>query len=224
MKPYLISLASDTKGMPRFLDSLKHIRVEHINIQFTPYYNTDSQSIFTKIPYPGHILKYKWFPRNLDPNRYIIYTDTDDVVFQKELPEFTHDLYLSAENVPTHKDTWWESHIRDYPDHRFDSLLDKPVYCSGTWATRVGIFYEYLDFLERMGAFEETKHFSDQLYFNLFLNKYKSVTKKYEELDLFCSLHANIHRNDVVKDNEVWKYRGEVITCVHSNGSTKEAL
>lgn len=225
--PYLLTMCSDTPSFLRFLDSVKKITVEHLILRFEPYSLIMLSKFYeAHTPYPGHIKKYEYAMKiveGLDPERYIIYADTEDVIFQKELPVFDKDLHLSVENVPTHANTWWEQHIRSYTDHRFDGLLDKPIYCSGTWATKVKTFKKYLGLLRDMNGFDETKHFGDQLYFNLFLLEHPELTRD-ESLDVFCSLHANIHRKDVYKEDGIWKHNGKVIACVHANGSTKLSL
>jgi hypothetical protein len=217
-KPYLLTISSHTSGIPRFLESLKNIDVEHIAYQFQPttpilkshqeYFNT----------YPGHIQKYGFINRDLDPERYIIFTDTDDVVFQKELPEFGEfDLYLAPENV-IHRGSWWEPYINEHPV--FESLLDKPIFCSGTWAMKVKHLYDLLDFQQKTGIFGNLC----QCYFNLFIYSRPDLTRS-EDIGLFCSLHANMHRPEVVKGEDgIWRHNGEVITCVHANGSLKEYL
>lgn len=225
-KPYLLTMCSDTKNFPRFLNSVQKIDVEHVVIQFEPYSLLVPNFYETNDPYPGHIKKYHYakpIVDLLDPERYIIYADTEDVIFQKEFKPFAKDLHLSVENVPTHAGTWWEEHIKAYDDHRFDMLLDKPIYCSGTWATKVKTFQKYLDFLLEHAAFSETKGFGDQLYFNRFLLEHPELTRD-ESLSVFCSLHANIHRKDVYKEDGIWKHNDEVITCVHANGSLKGYL
>lgn len=204
--------------MPRFLESLKHIDVEHIAVQFTPY-TEGLKTIFTGVPYPGHIQKYAYVPRDLDPERYVIFTDTDDVIFQKELPEFGEfDLYLAPENV-IHRGSWWEPYIHEH-EKEFGHLLDKPIYCSGTWAMKVKTLYELLAHQQKIGIFGNLC----QCYFNSFIYSRPDLTR-YEDLGLFCSLHANMHRDDVVKGEDgIWRHNGEVITCVHANGSLKDYL
>lgn len=225
-KPYLLSICSDTDNFLRFLDSVRKIEVEHLILRFEPYKLIIPKFYEAHAQYPGHIRKYSYAKEllaSLDQERYLIFTDTEDVIFQKELPTFDKDLHLSVENVPTHAGTWWEQHIRSYADHRFDMLLDQPIYCSGTWATKVKTFTEYVDFLEKLSAFDETKGFGDQLYFNRFLLEHPELTRD-ESLDMFCSLHANIHRKDVYKEDGIWKHDGETIVCVHANGSLKNYL
>lgn len=216
-KPYLLTLSSHTSGMPRFLESLKHIDVEHIAVQFTPY-TEGLKTIFTGVPYPGHIQKYAYVPRDLDPERFVIFADTDDVIFQKELPEFGEsDLYLAPENV-IHRGSWWEPYIAEHPE--FESLLDKPIFCSGTWAMRVKHLYDLLDFQQEVGIFGNLC----QCYFNLFIYSRTDLTIN-QSLATFCSLHANMHRPEVVKGEDgIWRVGDQVISCVHANGSLKEYL
>lgn len=225
--PYLLTLCSYTPNLPRFFESVKKVNVEHVVVAFEPYPRGLKDCHYTGQPYPGHIKKYSFLPEiidTLDPERYIIFTDTEDVIFQAPLPEFTKDLYLAPENVPTHRNTWWEQHIVSYVDHRFDELLDKPIYCSGTWATKVKTFLQYLTFFEELSRTYEVAGFGDQLYFNSFIYSRPDLTRS-EDLTLFCSLHANMHRPEVVKGEDgIWHYNGEVITCVHANGSLKEFL
>jgi len=224
--PYLLTMCSYTPNLPRFFESVKKIDVEQIVVAFEPYPRGLKECHYTGQTYPGHIKKYSFLPEiidKLDPERYIIFTDTEDVIFQAPLPEFTKDLHLAPENVPTHRNTWWEQHIVSYVDHRFDELLDKPIYCSGTWATKVKTFSAYLKFFEELGRTYEVAGFGDQLYFNLFLLKHPELTRD-ESVNTFCSLHANIHRKDIYKENGIWKHEGEIISCVHANGSLKEYL
>lgn len=203
--------------MDRFRDSLKNIDVEHIAVQFTPY-TPGLQPIFTGVPYPGHIQKYAYVPV-LDPNRYVIFTDTDDVIFQKELPEFGEfDLYLAPENV-IHRGSWWEPYINEH-SKEFGDLLDKPIFCSGTWAMKVKHLYDLLAYQQHIGIFGNLC----QCYFNSFIYSRPDLTRS-EDIGLFCSLHANMHRPDVVKGEDgIWRHNGEVIVCVHANGSLKEHL
>lgn len=217
-KPYLLTLSSHTSGMPRFLESLKHIDVEHIAVQFNPTTPEIKSYYEPGISYPGHIQKYGHVPLDLDQERYIIFTDTDDVIFQKGLPELGEfDLYLAAENV-IHRGSWWEPYINEHPV--FEELLDKQIYNSGSWAMKAKHLYALLDFQQEIGIFDRLC----QCYFNLFIYRHPELTR-YENIDLFCTLHANMYRPEVVKGEDgIWRNNGEIITCVHANGSTKEHL
>jgi len=217
MKPYLLTVSSHTPGVDRFLNSLKHIEVEHIAVQFLPSTPIKTYKQYD-IPYPGHIQKYAFVPRDLDKDRYIIFTDTDDVIFQKELPELGEfDLYLAPENV-IHRGSWWEPYIYQHPE--FEDLLDKPIYCSGTWAMKVKTLYELLAYPQKIGIFGNLC----QCYFNSFIYSRPELTW-YEDISLFCSLHANMHRPEVVKGEDgLWRVNNKVITCVHANGSLKHLL
>lgn len=217
-KPYLLTVSSHTEGMPRFLESLKNIDVEHIVVQFNPTTPGLKSYYEPGINYPGHIQKYGHIPLDLDPERYIIFTDTDDVIFQKGLPEFGEfDLYLAPENV-IHRGSWWEPYINEHPV--FEDLLDKPIFCSGTWAMKVKHLYDLLAYQQKIGIFGNLC----QCYFNSFIYSRPDLTRS-EDIGLFCSLHANMHRDDVVKGEDgIWRHNGEVIVCVHANGSLKEHL
>jgi len=200
MKPYLISVCSVTPGLDRFLEGVKKIDVEHVMVALDPY--------------PGHIEKYNFFPKDLDPDRYVVFLDTDDVIIQKELPEFTHDLYLSAENAK-HKDTIWKQVIEE--THGFEELMYEDIYNVGSWAMRVSTMYEMLDFFKDSGLMGQTK-LADQLLFNLFIRKRVSLSRVVDN-SIFCALFANFYVGDVEKQDGLWKTGGKVISCVHANGA-----
>lgn len=199
-RPYLLTLASSTPNLQRFLSAASNLNVEHISITFEKY--------------PGHIEKWKSVPENLDPERYVVFTDTDDVIFQKPLPEFTHDLYLAPENV-SHRDTMWKEHIEKYPE--FSALMDKEVYNCGQFAMKVKTMYEYIKFMMSFpdGGYRALGF--EQMYFNMFVDLRKDLSRVIDRT-IFCPLFANVHHG-VRKDGDVWVDQdAKVITCVHANG------
>jgi hypothetical protein len=211
MTPYLLTLSSKTKGQKRFLDSLSNITVEHIAIQFKPF--DERLDPFTyrhyDFKYPGHIDKYKYVPRDLDRSRYLIFSDTDDVVFQKELPEFSKPQ-LACENL-TFKDTIY----------RDKDIKDWLVYNSGLYAMRVSLFYKWVDYL-----LENAKGRLSQPTFNRFIREH--VEDFDDSLEVFCPLFANIHQGVSKKDgvwkDGVWKTDEKTISVIHGNGWTKKLL
>jgi hypothetical protein len=192
--------------------SLENIDVEHINIDFMPYSGVGTQK---GVRFPGHINKWMFIPEDLDPERYVVFSDTDDVIFQKELPEFTYDLYLAAENV-LHKETIWAAQIEKYP--AFSELMDKDVFNCGTFAMKVKTMYEYRDF---MMSFEDGGYRSlglEQMYFNLFVNRRQDLSRVID-LSIFTPLFRNENDGWVKKDG-VWK-TNKTISCVHANGDVR---
>lgn len=212
MKPYLITLSSHTPGMNRFMLSTKLIDVEHIAVQFEPYTNFhgyDIKESQNERPYPGHLMRHSFIPTDLDPSRYVVFCDTDDVVFQTALPELTADMYLAPENV-LHRDTIWNDYMTD---PRFAELLNEPVINCGMYIMKVPILYEYINFLK------DYKQYSfEQLPFNLFLLKHPEYTKV-KDIALLCPLYSNFDQKLVNKDDGNWRVRdGHLITCIHENG------
>jgi len=218
MKPYLITMSSHTSGMPRFLRSLEKLgdSVEHLAIQFKPYTeNLKTHSVFDRA-YPGHLYRYNFIPDNLDRSRHVMFTDTDDVIFQKPLPEkLDYDIYLSPENI-SHKNTLWERYINFYLP--FKPLLDCQVYNCGSFIMRVDILYQYINFLKSHKVDDFDRYNFEQLHFNLFIYKHPEFSKVVD-LSLLCPLYNNFEQDNVYKKNEVWYTKnGKVICCVHENG------
>lgn len=215
MKPYLLTLSSFTPGFPRFMRSLENIDVEHINIDFLPHSGVGTQK---EVRFPGHINKWRFVPEGLDYDRYVVFSDTDDVVFQKSLPEFTYDLYLAPENVP-HRETIWAAQIEKYP--AFSELMDKDVFNCGTFAMKVKTMYEYQEFLMTFEDGGYRKLGLEQMYFNLFVNRRRDLSRVID-LNIFAPLFRNYNDGWVKKDG-VWK-ANKTISCAHANGCHKELL
>jgi len=214
-KPYLLTLASNTEGMDRFLDTLPE--VEHIAVQFLPY-NPKLEGIKTGVRFPGHFDKWRFVPEGLDPERYIVFSDTSDVIFQGELPEFKYDLYLAPETVD-HQNTIWTGHIDNFPS--LETLRHKEVINCGTFAMKVKHMYEYRDFIyefdkEGYGAWSQRL---EQIYFNMFVHSRPDLSKVYDR-SLFCALFANVYHG-VKKVDGVWMDGDRVIKCVHANGGVE---
>lgn len=217
MKPYLLTLSSHTEGTDRFLESLKNIDVEHIAIQFSPKTpNLKSYKAYNQ-PYPGNIQRFSFVPQNLDKNRYVIFTDTDDVVFQKPLPKFKYDLYLAPENL-THNQTMWKKYIEMNPI--FSDLMYKEIYNAGCWAMKVETLYKLLDFQNKIGV----SGIMAQCYFNLFIHHNPQLSKVID-MSIFCPMYGNLQRKMIKKENGLWKMAsGKIISCIHANGFNKEFL
>src|SRR3972149_5850027 len=104
MLPLIVTAASTSKGMERYLKSARKIsqEVEFLFIEFTPNHPNEidgrawsvdfpnSRRIkFQNIAYPGHPKKYLWIKKIFEKfgyskqyGRWVIFTDTDDVIFQ----------------------------------------------------------------------------------------------------------------------------------------------
>lgn len=205
MKPYLLNIYTDTPHSGRFFESIKKIKVDHIEVK--------------PARYPGNLSRYKFIPAVLDKRRFVIFTDTEDVIFQKDFPDFNKvgaDIVVGPESE-IHRNSYWYSYIKRVAV--FKPLLDKPIYNAGCYAMRVSKFNQWLSFL---GKYSElfTEDF-DQLLLNLWLTKQKFV----ERLDLFAPLYDNLNKGLVKKKEDGWyTKKGQLISCVHGNGSMKKFL
>lgn len=221
-RPYLLTLSSHTDGMDRFLDSLKKAGdLEHIAVQFKPYTKGLRSLVKIDLEYPGHFNKWLYVPDGLDPDRYVVFSDTSDVIFQKQLPEFTHDLYLAPESVD-HRNTMWKDHIDQFPT--LAPLMDKEVLNCGTFAMKAKHLYEYRDFIfsfDRKG-YGSWPHHLEQICFNMFVYSRHDLSKVIDR-SIFCPLFANIYHG-VKKTDGIWKDGKKIISCVHANGSLKDYL
>lgn len=219
--PYLLTLASDMPGADRFYDSIKCLgKVEHVAVQFLPFSKrTFSRSITNNIPFPGHFNKWKYVPNDLDPERYIIFSDTSDVIFQWALPKFEYDLYLAPEAVE-HWDTMWKEHIEKFP--AFATLMYKEVMNCGTFAMKVKTMYEYRDFIMNFDSqgYGKWDYRLEQLYFNMFVYMRHDLSKVIDR-SIFCPLFANTYHGIKKADDGLWETENEVISCVHANGDVE---
>lgn len=221
--PYLLTLSSHTPGIDRFLESTGNAgELEHIPVQFQPWSNKllveNIANIYChNFEYPGHIEKFQYVPDILDPERYVVFTDTDDVLFQKELPNFTEDMHIAPENV-LHKHTIYQPFLEQHPQYAY--LLEKPVFNSGCFAMRVPVFYEYTKHLTKSAQKIPTR--LNQVFFNDFV--YNSGHSIKADPTVFCPIYANLHQDTLKKIDGKWFYNKELVSCVHGNGWTKEIL
>jgi hypothetical protein len=196
----LLTLYSDTPGLPRFMESSKKLSAFPVPNHFDTF--------------PGHIEKWRNINPYLFTEDYVVFTDTDDVIFQTDLPEFTADIYLAPENV-LHNETIWAEQIEFYP--AFSSLLDKEVFNCGTFAMKGIYLYEYQQFLLNFddGGYRELG--LEQMYFNMFVHQHKELSRVID-LSIFTPLYRNLNDGWVYKKDGIWKTNGKTIACVHSNG------
>lgn len=214
MNHYLVTVSSRTENIERFLDSLKHIDiVDHISIQFDPVWDKDKAWRIYNVKYPNNTERYRYIPY-IKENGYVIFTDTDDVIFQQDFPDFEalgYDIYVGNERI-LHRDTIWKGIIEDLGD--YECLLDRTVYNAGAYAMRTHIFNEWIDYITHQSI---SRWNEDQLIFNkfLYLNKYTIHDPRH----LFCPLYSNYDDDRVDKIENIWMTRrGKVITCIHENG------
>jgi len=227
-KPYLVTVASKTPGVERFAASLKHIenQVDHISIQFQPPIEQFRPYKVHDTAYCGNLKRFEYIPA-LDDNRFVIFSDTDDVIFQRPLPDLermNYEVYLGNENVK-HKDSFWKGFIERNP--YFEPCSNQTVYNAGLFAMRGRVFKQLQKFMKDNIQFvvDLADHGScDQMLFNLFFlkNPYFDI---YKGPDIFCPLYNNIELR-IIKTRKGLFYLndGHVPVAVHGNGNTKGIL
>src|SRR5918911_1238269 len=138
-RPYLISCASRTDGVERYENTLKFLEgsVEPVTIWFDKY--------------PGHLYRFDVLLRkNLDQDRWWIFTDCVDVVFQAPIPDLDvckHDI-LVCDEKQIHNNVFWRPYILRYPV--FSPLLPFTSYNVGCQAMRG---YAFMHFVRYLGQF-----------------------------------------------------------------------
>lgn len=179
---------SKTPGLRRFLDSTKEF--DSINVEFEHY--------------PGHIKRWDYLPKDLEGQ--IIFSDTDDVIYQGGMPGLSG-IVTAPENV-LHKDSFW----KQFCVGEFEVLLDKSVYNIGGFSMPAEDLYELAEFIKARPL-----HW-DQLSFNLWL-----LSKKHSpRIEVFLPLYNNFDK--AVQEKGVWYYDGDIPCFVHANGNNKDKL
>lgn len=234
--PYLISLASWTPGVERYLGSLRNLEnsVEWVDVRFKSEpgeYNPIFQFVpgigvrncFVDGPYPGHLYRLDYIPDDLDPKRWWIFTDTADVVFQAPIPdleELGKTIYVAPENEVHRNNGYWAGLISEYP--KADPLLDRPIYNMGCWAMRGTKALELVDYL-RMHR-HDCGPAGDQPLYNLWLREQPADIVGVHS-SLMVTLYANLEKGYCRRENGLFvNEQGEPFSIVHANGSTKEHL
>lgn len=230
MKPYLISLASYTKGVDQYLSSLKNLgdSVEWIDIEFLPYFpEYDGKKILPPVLYPGHLGRFIVLGQLIDSGlelaleNWWIFTDTGDVRFQAPIPDLgTEDvIYVTPENIK-HKDAeWWAQMARN--DKSFEPLMELPVYNMGTVAMKGHRFYEFLCYLKEQSAgFKQNlTHYYDQPIFNFWLQRH--MDKLRVKPEFMSCLFDNLGKTVTERDGQYF-YSDQLISIVHANGGAQK--
>lgn len=230
MKPYLISLASGENK--QYYDSLQLLQnsVELIDVRFEPCnpivtnYYIDGSIVKVGAPYPGNLSRFQFIPE-LDPNRWWIFTDTADVIFQKpfDLSDYEGwtDIIVCSEGETFKDNGFWMQWLERYPSIFSYLLQDRQVYNGGCWAMKGYKVLEFIQFLETCSVDFNLNEQSDQILLNLWLINQKYVGDQ----DIFTTLYNNIDKGYVNKtDKGFVNQHGELYTVVHANGNTKELL
>lgn len=236
-KPYLISLASYTPGVDRYLDTLEKLEdsVELVYVNFKPGLPIKSSEIAHTLPvtdlllvdpmhnYPGHHHRWKYVPEDLDWSRWCIFSDTQDVMFQGPIPnldQFGADILTQAEGMTHEENSVWR-HCLTQRWPQYGNLLKLPVYCCGTFAMRGHLLHEYKTYLK-----DYDPAVWDQIPFNEYI-----LDKRHADCpQLSAAIYNNFYSGALVKSLTEdgtqfwWSETGVRPAIIHGNGSSKAEL
>jgi len=209
--------------------------VELVYVDFTPripqpYFAvplTQFQHVISPKSYPGHHLRWKYIPENLEKDRWWIFTDTQDVIFQHEIPdldEFDADVLIQYEGMTHEQNGVWNLCIKDrWP--QYSSLLEKPVYCCGVWAARGNVMYDYAT--KYIPTYDPNVW--DQIPFNMWLYENGLTHKDCPELS--AAMYSNYYTGKLAVSGNLkftreysWTDSEIVPAIIHGNGCSKDLL
>jgi hypothetical protein len=235
-KPYLLSLASDCIGNKKYIDTLPNVldSVEPIMVQFMPHYKAaapildnnffSARIYFEQKPYPGHLRRWDSTPLDLDKDRYVIFTDTSDVIFQAPIPAIDKRLiYVANEGIRFGENGFWMGVINEHPKFKF--LESQEVFNVGCFGAPVRIFEDWIHFIQenREGIINQAV---EQLLFNQWLRLPEIRSKVVTDPKLFVTLYDNIDKQNVFQMDGVGFVgkEGDLFSIVHANGNMKYLL
>lgn len=239
--PYLVSICSypneAKNGLDRYLLSLNNLSLnsfELILIGFQPLDNIPSIPIPNirmynlGEPYPGNLHRFDFLyepvTTEMDESRWIIFTDTYDVVFQKDFPNFSvfndNEVLVANEGEKWSDSSWWSSVQGQMPSDFMGRLGDRMILNAGTWAMNVKTFKTMYRFMAGRARDYNNAQWSDQPMYNEFI--YSGVVKPLEHPTFCTTLYKNMELGNVVKkDNKFYNRNDELYSIVHGNGSAK---
>jgi hypothetical protein len=230
MKPYLISLASYTNWVERYVRTLPRLEdsVEWVNVAFNPIFApdnsiTDSLSQFQTIeprqPYPGNLNRFNYLPK-LDQERLWIFTDTADVVFQAPIPDLQDKIYVCPEYDTWGADNWWKNALEPFPKVA-QELEGLPIFNMGTWAMKGSQALEMIRFVIGNAYRLSNATWCDQPLFNLWLKDQEITVHP----TLMACLYDGLSAGEIIKQARLFvNPQGEAYSIVHANGGTKTSL
>lgn len=176
----LLNIFSPTPGLARFEQSILSLEREVIRLN----------------KYPGNSGRWRYLP---DLKGQIVFTDTDDVIYQGGWSELTG-IVTAPENV-LHKDSFW----KPYCVGKYECLLDEPVYNAGMFSMNADNLRGLVD------AILNSKE-NDQLVFNYWLRGRQHTPR----IDVFLPLYNNLDKAE--KRGDGWYYGEHKPWFVHANG------
>lgn len=238
--PYLITSLNEMPGKDRWVQGATDVlggTVQPVVIMWEPEFEVPKGWIVHRMrrPYPGHLQKLApLLEMDLDPDRWFVFTDGSDVLFQTRLPDLdasASPVLLSNEGLRHGDAAFWAPHL-ELP--MFAALRDEPIYNVGSWAA---IGDRFLDFVRYQAAFAHRCRtarvallpYHDQLIHNLWVRANRDQCGEGDTL--FCTLYANYtgpvvngQRKASMERGRFVNVRGEPYAIVHANGSTKRLL
>jgi len=217
MKATIITCAGRDRRIYRFLSSFQQNvkNAELMTISFKPHFPEARFNIDKS--YPGHISKYFELERYVKNNKnWYIFTDMYDVLFMNDIVESEFEdgiILVSSEHHKWNENGYYKGILES---KQFESLYDKTVYCSGTFAMQGYQFLELIEFYRRMKEQYKGGQLNQPL-FNLFVQQYPHRDSR----ELFMTLHQGIDKG-MIKKIDMNKFTwsdGVMPTMVHGNGS-----
>lgn len=209
MKPCIINAYSETKGSEKYFKSRE------------PFKESFSELKIIFSTYPGNLERFMHIPDVLSKNQWYIFTDTDDVIMQSDVPDLhaIQEGVIVANEGEIHENSYW----KPFCQNKFKHLLKKPIYNAGVFAMKGSYLLDFIDLLSTWRDKNDTGNV-DQLIFNMFCHKVLGG-KVYEHKTLFTTLYANMDKGLIEKKDKRWVTKtGSLITFVHANGSYKKYL
>lgn len=241
--PYLVSICSypneAKEGSHRYLTSLNnlsHNSFELIIIGFQPldavspvFAPTMRMYLNPHKPYPGNLHRfdflYELASHEMNPNRWIVFTDTHDVIFQKDFPDFTQfrdtDVLVASEGEKWSDSSWWSSVVEQMPADFMENMGDNMVLNAGTWAMKVKTFQAMYEYMMRRAADYNNVQWSDQPMYNEFV--YSGAVTPIIHKTFCTTLYRNMELQNVIKeDGRFYNRAHELYSIVHGNGNSKK--
>jgi len=258
-KPIIVSISSynenDIKGINGYLSSFNNLNSTKYDLLFIenfPYYPHDElYNEFDRLKdFGGYIVKENTAYKNnvgrffqmekllsdLFPDfmhRYILFTDTYDVVFQKDFYEdieksFDVGTFIDvAPEGELHKDSWvWNKVCTDNQLNFMQLLANREIYNAGTWGMLGITFIRFINFLKDKLESYNYLPFSDQPIFNEFIEQEEVRGFEIRKNPEFMScLYKNHENGNIIKtDGKFYTKDNKLISIVHGNGNCKGLL
>lgn len=202
-KVYIVSLCSYSYGVDDFIKTLPKLGK---NVFWTSV-NFDI--------YPGNLRRFDYFPTTFKDDDMVMFTDTSDVIFQRELPEIENKIYVSGELDYWGEKNWWKDKLEA---HNFTELDGSEIYCMGTWMMPYKEVKDMLAFMKENEKRFNSTYYSDQILFNWWLKDKDYVDDK----TLFGTLYSSLYKDKIKKENnQFFTDKGELISIIHANGNSK---